>query len=193
MRRSDRSRAPLLLLGLCLVLSCASLRIRTDFDPEADLASFERYAWLEEPVRERALEAGSAPRDPFTHNSLLDQRMRAEIDAQLEARGFQSVGREAADFLLRYQVTSREGLESSPGFVSGGYGGYGTGHYVGGLGVYGGVSSYREGTLLIDFIDPGTERIAWRGWADRRSRGSHIDTERLLAAVEHILAKFPPE
>lgn len=173
-----------------LLLACTGIRVSTDHDPGIDFERFERFAWLEDPLRELPRSADTPAVDPFEQNTLLDQRVRAEVEAALAERGFQRVPREEADFLLRYQVLAREVLDSTPSFVSGGYGGR---HVSGGVGFYGGVHSYQQGTLVIDVIDPRTDRIAWRGWADRRSRPGHVDTNRFVAAVKHVMEKFPPD
>jgi len=176
-----------------LALACAGIRVDSDRDPEADLSAYRSYAWLEEPLREQPRGPDSVPRDPFTHNSLLDGRLRTELGAQLQALGFEEAPRDEADFWVRYSVVTREEVEGTAGAVSSGY--YGAGHtYAGSVGYFGtNVYTYRQGTLVVDVIDPDSQRIVWRGWADRRSRGPHIDTDRLLAAVKYILEEFPEE
>lgn len=194
MRFSPLLRRPLCCLLLApLALACAGIRVESDRDPAADLSAYRSYAWLEEPVREQPREPGSVPRDPFTHNSLLDGRMRAELDEQLQALGYERAPRDEADFWVRYSVVTRDEVEGTAGAVGGGY--YGASHaYAGSVGYFGSsVYTYRQGTLLVDVIDPDSQRIVWRGWADRRSRGPHVDTDRLLAAVKYILAELPEE
>ena len=56
-----------------------------------------------------------------------------------------------------------------------------------------GVYDYQQGTLIIDVVDPETQRIAWRGWAVGPNRDGYYDEERVLSAVQAILGKFPPE
>jgi hypothetical protein len=57
------------------------------------------------------------------------------------------------------------------------------------------VNQYEVGTLLVDFIDPATKRVIWRGTAQSRVNESRDPEERqalLRAAVERLLAQFPP-
>ena len=179
------------LLGSSLwLVACAGLHVRTDHDPEVRFEDYRSYAWLDPPLRERPREADELAPDPFTHNTLIDQRLRAEVEQVLGERGFEKVESQSADFLLRYHLLSRERIESSPAYAAGGFGRH---HYVGGGVYYGGIQSYREGTLVLDLVDPETERITWRGWSDRRNRGAHPDADALIADVKHILERFPPE
>lgn len=192
MRLAASIRLPLtaLLLPLVFALGCAGIRVDSDRDPEADLSAFRSWAWLEPPVRELPRDPDAVPLDPFTHNSLLDGRLRAEIGAQLGALGLDETARDEADVWVRYRVFARDEVEGTSGAVGGGY--YGATHaYAGSVGYFGtSVYTYRQGTLVVDLIDPATQRIAWRGWADRRSRGPHVDSDRLVAAVKYILDEF---
>ena len=78
-------------------------------------------------------------------------------------------------------------------FVTGGFGRYGYGYGVGtGVG-YSGSTTYQEGTLILDVIDPATQQIAWRGWGTSQSRDPQMRPERLRKTVAAILARFPPK
>lgn len=58
------------------------------------------------------------------------------------------------------------------------------------------VVHYREGTLILDVVDPGTGRQIWRGWAidvvDDEMRPEWLEAE-VEKAVGKILERFPPE
>jgi hypothetical protein len=56
--------------------------------------------------------------------------------------------------------------------------------------------TYDEGTLLIDVLEPGSQRLLWRGVG--RAEVHRISDpakreERLREAVAKILERFPPE
>ena len=81
-----------------------------------------------------------------------------------------------------------------PVYVGGGYYGYGRGYYGTGMGYgYGGSSTYDEGTMIVDVIDPATQQIVWRGYGTSQSRDAWMDADRLHRSVTEILKKFPPE
>jgi Domain of unknown function (DUF4136) len=178
-------------LGAALLcLACAGVRVRTDYDDAVDFAKLSTFVWIDPPLREEARAEGAPDVDPFTHNTLVDKRVRDEVDAYLVAHGFRAAREgESPDFLLRYELVSREVTRDSPVFVTGGFGRYGYGSAVG----YSQSNTYQEGTLILDVIDPSSERIAWRGWGISQSRDAHMDPERLHDAVTAILARFPPK
>ena len=176
-----------LALTVALALGCQSLQVQVDFDESVDFVGRTTYAWLEPPVVEVPASEGEAP-DPFERNSLLDGRVRAAVERGLEAKGF-SPSEEDPSFRLQYYVVLRERTKIRP---SGGvyYGGL-YGPYYGSLG--GSTSyDYQEGTLILDFIDADTGRIAWRGWAVGTNRQGYYDQARVDEAIGKILARFPP-
>ena len=57
------------------------------------------------------------------------------------------------------------------------------------------VQYYEEGTLIIDVIDPGENRLVWRGSATRvldRAMTPERADEIVLEAVQKIFDRFPP-
>jgi hypothetical protein len=178
-----------LLLSVALgSLGCAS--VRTDYDPEVDFSGYQTFAWLDPPVLEEPRPDASLA-DPFTYNSLLDKRVRADAEAALVARGYRKAAEgEQPDFHLRYDILTREVVRDYPVFVGGGY--YGRHGYYGDVGYYRS-SSYEEGTVILDVIDPGSQSIVWRGWAHSSTYDGHISADRLSRVVNDILARFPPQ
>jgi len=169
------------------MLGCAGLQVRTDYDETVDFRGRTSYAWLEPPLIETPVAEGEVP-DPFARNSLLDGRVRAAVERTLEARGFRKSEEDPA-FRLQYFVTLQDKTKIRPSTGGGYYGG----RYGGFVGV-GGSSSYdyQEGTLIIDFVDARTGRIAWRGWAVGSNREGYYSAERIERSVTKILAQFPP-
>ncbi len=178
-----------------LSLACANVRVRTDYDTAIDFAPLQTYAWLDPPLREASRDEGGQGGDPFTQNTLVDKRVRDEVNAWLSSHGYRAAGEGGEpDFLVRYELVSREVERDSPVFVTGGFGGFGYGH--GGVGSsigYSGSTTYQEGTLILDVIDPATQQIAWRGWGTSQARDLQPSPERLRKTVAAILARFPPK
>ena len=186
------ARIALVSAAALLSLACASVRVSTDYDQEYDFARLSTYAWLDPPLREEA-RAEAPSGDPFAYNTLLDKRVRDEVESWLTSHGYRAApAGETPDFLVRYDFVTREVTRDSPVFVSGGYGRYGSG-YGSGVGYgYSPSSDYQEGTLILDVIDPTTETIAWRGSGSSESRDPHMKPERLRKSVAAILERFPP-
>lgn len=55
---------------------------------------------------------------------------------------------------------------------------------------------YEAGTLLIDFVDPASDTLVWRGWVDGNIEGAIDDQEgmerKVDQAVARILENVPP-
>ena len=186
--------APLVIAAAAVTaLACAEVRVKTDFDDGVDFAPLKTFAWIDPPLREEARDDGPSGADPFTHNTLIDKRVRHEVETWLTGHGYRAAAAgETPDFLVRYELVSREVERDSPVFVTGGYGRYGYG-YGSGVGYgYSHATTYQEGTLILDVIDPDSERITWRGWGTSQARDLQIEPERLRKTVAAILQRFPP-
>ena len=134
-----------------LSLACAGVSVRTDYDTATDFSSLKTYAWLDPPLREASRDEGGQSGDPFTQNTLLDKRVRDEVEAWLASHGYRAAAEgETPDFVVRYELVSREVVRDSPVFVTGGFGGGYYGHgYGSGVG-YSQSTTYQEGTLILD-------------------------------------------
>lgn len=192
---SGRSSRLVLLscLLLLLVLSaCRTFNIRSDWDDSVSFAEYARYHFLEPP------EVAGA--DPFADNDLLRKRIRGAVEANLRARGFEAVADPAdADFIVTYGVVMDEKLRVTGGGATaiGGYG-YGYGRWpVGVGGLYGGgdVRDYQEATLLVDFLEPTSRELVWRGWGSGfiQTRDRDRSQRQFQAGVKAVLDAFPPK
>ena len=104
------------------------------------------------------------------------ERVTNAVEAGLQEKGFQRAGN--ADFLLK--VFAGKGLT-----LSSGYG-------------WSGMESRRfaEGTLIIDMVDPLSNRLLWRGTATKALDANPTpeqQTENIARAVRAVLANFPPQ
>jgi len=192
------SRFPLFLLWLgffTATAGCSALRVQTDYDPLLDFSRFRTFSWLEPPVLTTPSDGVTdVAVNPFAVNSMLDARVRAAVDQELERQGYRlATGNSEPSFQLQYHVILKDKTRvwSTPGAFYGS-GNWGPGPY----GVYGSYTQsydYQQGTLVIDVVDPKTQRIAWRGWAVGPNREGYYDEERVLKTVHAILGQFPPE
>lgn len=190
--RSLLRRFTLLALALLLLLgltACRTFKVRSDWDESVSFDGMRRFAWLEPPALEGA--------DPFADNSLLRKRVRVVIETNLTGRGFERVENPAdADFLVTYGVLLDEKLRVNGGVTTyGGYGGYGR-WPVGLGGSYGApdVRNYQESTLIIDFLNPASKDLVWRGWASGilQTRDRDSGQQRFEAGIKAVLDAFPP-
>ncbi len=172
-----------LLIGLS---GCQSFNVRTDWDPAIEFQGFQSYFWFEPPTRPDA--------DPFADNTLLRKRIRLAAEDALAERGFRAVeDRTTADFLVTYSVVLEERLrvDTVSAVDTLGYRrNFGYGHIYGSSNV----RAFQESTLILDFLDPATEDLVWRGWGTGivRTRDRGRGSERLEQGIRAILDAYPP-
>ncbi len=176
------------ILSLALFLTgCAGPRVDWDYDTSAVYTDLKSYAWLDHGKSKNSEEKG------YQLDSLLDKRVRAAIDKELEAKGFHQVNEAQADFLVNYLTSVKTRRDEEHIATSMGYG-FNT--WGMGLRTETRVTEYEEGSLVIDMINPESKELFWRG----RSKSRVVDgvtpeerTEKINQAVSAILAEFPPE
>ena len=179
-----------LFLGLSLFLaSCSTTKISSDYDPAVDFATLKSYAWMERP------NPNEAP--SIADNTLLRNRIERSVDAVLSAKGLSKVPRAEADFLISQHIGIQQKLQVDTTQYGYGYGfGYGAwGGPIGGYNSQTTVSQYDEGTLMLDFVNPESNNLIWRGTGQSRVRKTSNPQEReklIRAVVDKILTQFPP-
>jgi len=174
-------RGMLLLCAVLLAAGCSSVSVSHDFDSKADFASLRTYSWLTAPES-----TSESVKKELQTNSLIEARVKKAVNQQLAAKGLKETTQDP-DFLVAFHT----GVQDKTDIQSWGYG-YG---YWGARG--GSVSTihYQEGTLILDFIDPKSDNLIWRGVGKKvvSERTTPEKSEKEInAAVEQILKKYPP-
>ncbi len=174
-----------LIASVALLSGCSVVSVSRDYDPSADFSSLSTYAWK--------YEKQPVTGNPRIDNDLVDQRVRAAVDAELEAKGFERAERSNADCLVAYFIEYKRRISGNTwvfGLGSGMYDGYG------GIGYNTAISDYDEGFLTIDVIDRPLDKTIWRGVGQRATYEAEDPgrvTEIIGKAVSRILADFPPK
>jgi hypothetical protein len=124
--------------------------------PGVSLSQYKTFAFYEAPA--------TAGQQMAFERSLAGQTIREQLTTNLEAKGMrQAAPGEQADMLIAYHLRTRERLQ----YTDWGYpAGWGWGWYGGWYPGYD-VSSYTEGTILVDFMDARTHQVVWRGTASQ--------------------------
>ena len=161
-----------------LFASCAPVRVNSYVGRDLDLRRYHTYAW--------------APADSFStgdprldNNTFFIERVQRAVDGHLREKGFEPARDGQPDFVVHYHARVEQRLDSRelrPGeprcesvecrpFV------------------------YDAGTLLIDLVDPRSNQLLWRGWAERGLEGVIDDQTWMDAtvddAVTRIMKRFP--
>lgn len=175
--------------------ACATYRVSVDYDPAINLATLKHYAWKPE----TGDKAGDLLIDTDT---LFRQRVTNAIDGELTRRGYRK-SENSPDFLVSFFYTRERKVDSSSlyypyygGFFGGPYSGYWGGWYY--PGYYGGANlmrEYDEGLLVIDFLNPRTRKLLWRGMVRdyiRFQEEPETRERRIYQSVAAALERFPP-
>jgi hypothetical protein len=168
----------LFLIGF--TVSCSSTYdVKHDYDKKVNFSDLKTFDWMQVPEK-----AGIS--------TLTVQRVINAVNAELKAKGFMR-SPDNPDFLIAQHIGKRDQVQVSDwGDGYGGHRGY-RGGYWGPSGAT--TYQYEEGSLILDFVDPKTKDLIWRGSA--KAEVQNIDTpekreKTINAAVKDILRTFPP-
>ena len=160
-------------LLVCIALvttSCYSISVRHDYDTDTDFSSLKTFDWMKDPIT-----AISSAREAIVKSTLLDRRVKEAVNSQLAVKGLKQDAADP-DFLIVYYISVEDKLKD-----------YGS--------RYDRVREYREGTLILDFVDRDTMEIIWRGIA-QRTLDPNPTPEKMKKnvdeAVEKLFDNFPP-
>jgi hypothetical protein len=172
--------------AMALMMSCSSITVKSDFDPEYDFATFKTYRW--------ATAEELNPNDELAKAPLILKRVQDATDKELAKKGLNLTESNEYDVVLIAHAGVKERMQ-----VHQTGGGHWGGWYDPYWGPYGGtthVSHYEEGTLVLDIVVWETKELAWRGMGTLILKD--IDdpdkvTEFINIWVERILKEYPPK
>jgi len=173
-----------------LLAACSGLSVVSDFDPSGNFSAYQTFEWLPD----AETEGSGVAADP-----LIDGRIRAAIEADLQAKGFRKVDDEG-DVAVGYQLSTRD--EVSYTTMNSGWSNYGYGHGYWGGGMAFGTSTTRQNTstvgqLLIGIFDESTQEMVWRGTGEKtisaRQQSPEESQKTISDIVTRIMETFPPE
>jgi hypothetical protein len=168
-----------LLLGAALALAaCSPISVNRDYDSETDFSGYSTYRWVKQDP--------NVPSGNRAEHALLEKRVKAAVDAELRERGFRMAGGGKPDFLVAWYI----GAEDKVNVERYGYR-YGPRGRWYGTNVQ--VHHYKEGTLIIDLVDPDEKLLVWRSTAVGSMRYFTKGEHEVQSSVEKMLGGFPPE
>ena len=161
-----------------MLTACASRGVSSYAMRGFDVRQFPTYSW----GPADALSTGDPRLD---NNEFFIRRVREQIDAELTRRGFEKITGRQPDLLLHFHASVTQQIDTR--VVDTGYVNHQT--------TEGGAYVFDAGTLFIDFVDPRTNTLVWRGWAEGRLDGAIDDQASMDARVDesvrHILQRLP--
>jgi len=155
---------------------CTPMTVHMDYDPDVDFSSYTTFNWMPE------LKRGKKDEKPTLTGPFLEKRIKKAVLENLVARGYEKKTG-TADILIAYHINYKKKARVNMQ----GYGYWGPRP----VDVY----RYKEGTLILDFVDTETNQLVWRGWsisAVDPGSGPRAEQANINRAVEEILKRFPP-
>jgi hypothetical protein len=130
-------------------------------------------------------------------NLIMDRRVRRLVEQELGARGYQLVPAGKADFLVAYYPVYQDRVVATYTDLGTAWG-PGWGWRPWGWGVGGGmqeVQHYREGSIVLEVLDPRTRQVVWHAVGEgalNDLRTPQDAEEQVGEAIRRMLGKFPP-
>ncbi|UCG62991.1 MAG: DUF4136 domain-containing protein [Candidatus Zixiibacteriota bacterium] len=173
----------LMVTGVVLVLlGCGSPRVETEYNRQHDFSVFRTFDFMPE-------DEELAKSIPLGWR-LLQDSIRESVAVQMESRGFRVAGEEQPDLLVAVHVIAPQRVRRKSDRNDYKVDFFWETEYQG---RWLSSHSFKEGTLVLDMVDPGTNRLVWRGWAARVIDDPQDAKGKFEEAVQSLLARFPPE
>ena len=172
-RRLVTSVAAAFILGIVL-MGCSTIAVTTNHDSSANFDTYRNYAW-------------SAGMKPFSGDikpefeSVIGERIKAAVEKELDEKHFAKLEPERASMFVAYHVVLTDKNYTPEEYSS---------HQFDRDMAD---NDFKQGTLIIDFIDAEDGRLIWRGSATGAvTREPSESGNKAKEAVRKILLKYPP-
>ncbi|MFL5741946.1 MAG: DUF4136 domain-containing protein [Flavisolibacter sp.] len=173
------------LMALVMASSCSpSLKVTSDYDKTVNFTQFKTFS-IEK--------IDDATKQSLSQLNL--DRISNAIRASLTKKGLQES--ESADLLVHTAaiIKNKQSVSSTTNYY--GYGGYYRPYmWGGGAGASGyttyNVQDYKDGSLIIDLVDSKTQKLVWEGVGNKEIDTPKDPEKAINAAVESIMAGYPP-
>jgi hypothetical protein len=173
------------LIAACLLASCESVTVMTDYDHTAPFGTYKTYALAPGRHDQKLAPSGEAA-------------LRDSLRTELAKRGINEAAGGKADLAVVPHVFLQDKLSvqqyTDYGYGYGGYP-YRYGYYNSWTGMppvtYTQVSQYTEGTMILDFVDTRTKKLVFRGKGTAIVEGVGNNGDKISKAVEKIVERLP--
>lgn len=195
----------LMAIAVTVLLSACSNPVTydSDYKSSVDFKELRTFAW-------HAPNEFNESSKAYVANDMVDERIRSNVDKELQAKGFVKKASGDVDFYVNYSITTEDKVDirtynTYSGYGHGyGYGGYGYPYRYGGIGymhiqpdVETKVTQYTQGTFVLDIIKGSSDKLIWRGTAEGRMKNESLTPdekkERVAEIVNKVLSAYPPQ
>jgi hypothetical protein len=150
-------------------------QVHSNYMPGTNFAKYKTYKWV-------------AISGSQQLNQIQDAEIKQAVDAQLSAKGFTKTTDDNASMYVGFQPSVDQEREWNAYGMGGGW------RWGGGMGTATS-STIAVGTLGLDFYDPATKTLIWRGEATETlnpSGNQQKNQKKLDKAMQKLLKNFPP-
>jgi len=168
------------LIGLVIgVWACSGIAITSSakYDPNIEYGRYKTFNWMPKANPGDNLQQAIAVAE-------VGQLIETEVEKGLEAKGFKKLTDGTPDFYLNYHANVQQKVE--PNVVYYTCGGRICGQQTD-------MNRVREGTLILDIIQPESKEVVWRGTAVGQNIDPSQRKEAIQTAVAQLLKVFPPK
>jgi hypothetical protein len=177
-RRSALASGRALVALMMLCTACTTIEITTDYDPAADFSGLRTWAFAD---------PGQPAGDPRLDSSLVRSRIFQALESELAVKGYGRAVGVQPDFLVDTHLALSRELDIQTFHQGYHRSSWGRSETL--------VREVDKGSLVLDFLDPKSRNLLWRGVAQARidHRGTPAErTQRIREAVRLMLQDFPP-
>jgi uncharacterized membrane protein len=176
-------------LFLVAVTAAFGMSVKSDYEKNFDFSQLRSFAF----------KTDRASNDPLITNTIVAGRIQNALTAQLEANGFTQAPQDPDFIVAFYSRTSEKTQVQSAGFGPGfgfgrGFGwGYGVpfrGRWRWGYGPDIWTSTYTQGCVMADIIDPKTNELVWRGVVKDTVNGIGQSEKQADQAAKDLVKQF---
>lgn len=169
------------IVGALALTGCATtMTVSSHVQRDLDIAPYRTYDW----GPADALPTGDSRLDknPFFRDQVL-----GAVEKELAAKGFEQSRSGTPDLLIHFHASINRRINANRVDREYGY------CYEADCRV--GVLDYEAGTLVLDIVDPHTNMVVWRGWAqdsvEDTLRNRDRMAQKIREGVSRMLAMFP--
>lgn len=162
-----------LVLSALMLAGCATVNVSSYVEGGTDIPRYHTFGWDQTDT----LSTGDPRLD---NNRFFDERVRAQIEKGLVGRGFNKIASGTPDLLVHYHVFVTQEIDvrnfdreytycadaDCRPFI------------------------YDAGTLFVDLVDPLTNKVVWRGWAEGSVEGVIDNQGSMEVRVDEVVARI---
>lgn len=153
--------------------ACATMHTYSYLERGVDLRQYRTFNW-------GPADTWSTGDPRLDNNRFFDERVRARVEKELSRRGFEKTTSGQPDLVVHYHayVSQEVDIRQVDGTST-----YCTTHDCAPF-------IFDKGTLFVDLVEPKTDKVLWRGWAEGSLDGVVDNQSWMESKIDETVAKI---